>query len=99
MSFGASDQYLFGDIRIARRDANPCPVCGHPSGDCPGESGQQVRVLGAEVFPSLNHQDVFMVEDDVYEERMISPFTSARVLVARKGFAIPMTKARELGLC
>lgn len=100
MGIGESDQYIYGDIRIVRRSATPCPVCGHPNGDCSGDdSAIPLHVIGAQVFPSLQHEDVFIVQDDVYEERMISPFTKAKVLVARKGFAIPMSQARELGLC
>lgn len=38
------------------------------------------------------------VEEDIYEQRQINPFYSARVLLARKGQKISVTKARELGL-
>jgi hypothetical protein len=73
-------------------------VCGHPTGDCAGEISEHVRVVGAEVFPSLQREDVFIVQENVYEERAISPFTTARVLAAAKGTAISIDRAKELGL-
>jgi hypothetical protein len=40
----------------------------------------------------------FTVKEDIFEERQISPFTTARVLIVQKGQVIPVDKARELNL-
>jgi hypothetical protein len=55
-------------------------------------------VVGANTFPSLEQDEVFIVSEDVWEERAITPFTVARVLVAAKGTSMPLAKAKELGL-
>jgi hypothetical protein len=46
----------------------------------------------------MKHEEMFLVEDDVYEERQLSPFTTCRVKVASAGTAIPKSKAIALGL-
>jgi len=96
---GREERILGGDARLLKASRQPCPICGHPTGDCTGESGPPIRVLGPDIFPSLSHEEVFIVEEDVYEERPISKLTTSRVLVARKGTAMPLSKARDLGLC
>jgi hypothetical protein len=51
------------------------------------------------LFKSLGHENVFVATEDVWEEKQISGQTFTRVLVARKGQVIPMSKAQDLGLC
>lgn len=89
---------LGGSARLVSADRQPCIVCGHPTGDCRGETTENIPLVGAQAFPSLGHEDVHVVEEDVYEERQISPFTKAKVLVAAKGTAMPVSRAKELGL-
>ena len=96
---GREERILGGDARFVRADREPCLICGHLTGDCTGDSGPPVRVLGPDIFPSLKREEVFIVEEDVYEERAISKLTNTRILVARKGTAMPISKARDLGLC
>jgi hypothetical protein len=91
------DQYILEGVRLLGREG-ACIVCGHPTGDCLGEKSHHVQVVGANVFPSLQHEDVFIVEEDVIEERWISPFTKTTVIIASKGSVIPLAKAKELGL-
>lgn len=94
-----SEEFILnGEIRIVKHSSNPCPVCGHPTGDCAGESATHVNIIGADLFPSLGHSDVFIVTEDVYEKRWITPFTEATVLLARAGQKITLDKAKELGL-
>lgn len=91
------DQYILDGVRLLGKEGS-CIVCGHPTGDCPGEDDSHVRVIGAGIFPSLQHDDVFLVKEDVIEERWISPFTKTTVIVASKGSVISVSKAKELGL-
>lgn len=85
-----------GDIDIYGADRKPCPVCGHPTGDCVGTENTIVdlelpkRIIGKE--------PMILVENDITEDRAITPYTRARVLIHRKGDYISLTKARELGL-
>jgi hypothetical protein len=39
-----------------------------------------------------------LVGEDVWEEKEITPGVKTRVLVARAGSQIPLTKAKELGI-
>lgn len=100
MPLGNSDneEYILDGIRILRKDGGPCPVCGHPTGDCSSDVPPPERVLGTNIFPSLGHEEVFIVQEDIYTERWISPFTKTTVLLARAGSKISLQKARELGL-
>ena len=94
-----SEYILNGSVRMLKADRNPCPVCGHGTGDCVGESSPPVRVFGVDLFKSLGHENVFVATEDVWEEKQISGQTFTRVLVARKGDVMSMSKARDLGLC
>jgi len=75
-----------------------CPVCGHPTSDCAPKDQPHVRVVGADTFKSIESTELFIVAEDVFEERQISPFTKAKVLLYAKGKAIPIAEARKLGL-
>jgi len=96
---GESEEYIYGDIRLIRADRSPCPVCGHPTGDCiPENHIPPERIFGVGVFPSLDKDQMFVVEENIYEEKQIAPRQTIKVLKYRKGQAIPLSTARELGL-
>lgn len=77
----------------------PCVVCGHPTGDCASENSTQIiKLLGVDIFPSMGLENLFVVQEDVWQERWLSPFTKTKILVAKKGNTIPMSKAVFLGL-
>lgn len=85
-----------GDINIYEADRKPCPVCGHPTGDC---AGTENTILDLDLPKRIiGKEPMIMVEQDITEERAITPYTKARVLIHRKGDYISLTKARELGL-
>lgn len=91
-------QRRIGDYVISMADRQPCPVCGHPTGDCAGSSEKPDHIWGLGAVPSMEKNQTFLVEEDIYEERQITPYTKSRVLLAPKGKHIPLTRARELGL-
>ena len=80
----------------------PCPVCGIPGQVCTCSAPPPHHIIGATLFPSLGHEDVYIVPDDVYEDREILNNagipTVTRVQIARKGDALRMSDARRLGL-
>lgn len=86
----------FGDIDVSPADRSPCPVCGHPTGDCAGQSD----VLPDTKLPvnMYGSEPMILVEKDVTEERQITPYTKTRVLIHRVGDYVPLSRARELGL-
>lgn len=85
-----------GDIDVYTADRNPCPVCGHPTGDCAG-----IETLAPNIeLPKriIGKEPMVLVEQDITEERQITPYTKSRVLIHRKGDYISLSKARELKL-
>jgi hypothetical protein len=92
------ERILGGEVRVLRATREPCVVCGHPTGDCKGDADPPKVVVGAGTFPSLGHEETYIVPEDVWEVRPITPFTTAKVLVAAKGTRMPMSEAEELGL-
>lgn len=75
-------------------------VCGHPTGDCSdGNLVKPDHILGDDLnFESLKDEKMFLVEEDVYEDRERTAFTSARVLVHRTGSYVTRARAIELGI-
>lgn len=84
-------------ISISRADRRACPVCGHPTGDCATEESKPNHIIGFSSESDASALQVFL-EEDVWEERQITPFTSARVLLYRKGQSIDQGEAKRLGL-
>jgi hypothetical protein len=93
-----NSEYLFDGISIVRANRMPCPVCGHPTGDCATDNSKPNHIIGVGVFKSLDKKLEVTVENDIYEERQINQFYKARVVIARAGQKISVDKARELGL-
>lgn len=81
-----------------RATREPCPVCGHPTGDCTGDSGPPKRIWGLGDVPSMVEGQTVLVGEDIWEEKQITAYTKTKVLVARAGSKIPLVQARELGI-
>jgi len=98
--FRRTDRMFVGDIEVGfmHADRSPCPVCGHPTGDCAGESGPPKNIAAYNTIEQLVSEQTYLVEEDIFEERQITPFTKARVLKYPKGKQIPLEEARNLGL-
>lgn len=87
------------NISILRATREACPVCGHPTGDCDGESGPPEKIVGLTgVIESLKESQTVLVENDIYEERQITPFTKARVIIHHKGSYVTLEQAKNLGI-
>lgn len=85
-------------IKFLHADREPCPVCGHPSGDCPGEDISPPVIWGYNSSGSLDDTLTFYVEEDYYEERELAPGITAKFLIHKKGKTISLREAKELGL-
>ena len=77
---------------IHRADRQPCPVCGHPTGDCVGDTPAPQTIWGYNTSSSLDDSLTFYIEEDYFEERVIT-----QILVFKKGKNIPLTTAKEYG--
>jgi hypothetical protein len=100
---GFGEPSVFSDevdgAKFLRADRSPCPVCGHPTGDCSGDSGPPRAVWGFNTGSlTLDKHQTFYLEEDVTETREIAPGVKTRVLVYPKGKHIPLEEAKRLGL-
>jgi len=95
--FDSEPEYIGSNMRFLRADRSPCPVCGHPTGDCAGPSPSPIRILG-ETFYNGKVEDPVLVTEDIYEEVAITERTRTTVLVAKAGTYISMEKALKYGL-
>jgi hypothetical protein len=84
-------------VKITRADRQPCPVCGHPTGDCSGDSGPPIKIWGYDTNSSLDEKLTFYMEHDYYEEREIAPGIATKILIYAKGKHIPLAEAKRLG--
>jgi hypothetical protein len=98
--FRDSSVEKFGDnISILRATREACPVCGHPTGDCDGDTGPPQKIVGlGNVIESLKELQTVLVEENIYENRQITPFTKARIIIHHKGSYITLEEAKNLGI-
>ena len=92
-------EMLYGDIPFFAASREPCIVCGHPTGDCHGTPVENLRIFGVNHSVSTaSDKAEILVEEDIIAETQITPFTKAKVLVARAGTYVSVAKAKELGI-
>jgi hypothetical protein len=89
---------IFEDTYLVPSDRGPCPVCGHPTGDCVGTTPPPKVIFGQGSSEILASTQTILVEEDIYEERQITHFHKAKVLLHKKGSYVPYAEAIRLGL-
>ena len=95
-----SSDYIYGDIPFSKADREPCIICGHATGDCKDKDDKDIPVIlfGKTVIETMKDRQLVLVEETVYGERQITPFTKSKVLLAKKGTYITVERAIELGI-
>ena len=94
-----SSEYLFGEYRYLEADRSPCPVCGHATGDCkPPEQEHPDIAFASSNIENVDTTQLVLVKEDVYINKPVSTYATARVLAAKKGQYISIEKAHELGI-
>jgi hypothetical protein len=88
------------DIDVHRASPMPCPVCGHPTGDCTGEDGPEPpdHISGYNSIESLNETQTYLIEEEVTERRQIAGDIWITVIKHAKGSRISLEAAKNLGL-
>ena len=93
------EEYVLGDIPLLRASREPCIICGHPTGDCHDTGSRPpIRIIGAEFGSQRKKEPGVLVEEDMYEDVWLTPYTMTTVLVAKAGTYITLEKAIELGI-
>jgi hypothetical protein len=99
MSAFHDDDVVLGGIPILRADRQMCPVCKHPTGDCTTDTARPIHIVFADsVLETLKDSQMILVEEDIYEDRQISPFTKVVVIIVHKGSYVTLERAKELGI-
>jgi len=96
---GDQSTEMYPGIRVTLASRQKCVICGSPNGDCVSknyEAPDHIVTLGKD--DTLAETDMYEVQEDIFEERLISKTTKSRFLVARKGQFITKKKATELGI-
>lgn len=96
-AFGGDESEEINGVRYLRASRMPCPVCGHPTGDCPGDNGPPKTIWGYNTGSSLDKNLTFYMEEDYYEERELAPGLKTRQLIHKKGKHITLEEAKKLG--
>ena len=85
-------------ITIHRASSSPCPVCGHPTGDCKGDSESPSTIYAFASTTSHDEAGLFYVDEDYYGEQEIITGVNIKKLIHKKGSMISLKIAKELGL-
>lgn len=99
MSAFRNDDVVLGGIPIIRADRQPCPVCKHPTGDCTTDTARPAHIAFTDsVIETLKESQMILVEENIYEDRQITPFTKTTVIAVHKGSYVTLERAKELGI-
>ena len=89
----------FADGYVLHATREPCPICGHPTGDCVGDTESPDALAGwADSPDSMRQVQMVYVEEDIWEERQITPGRMTKILKHRAGSSVPYDEAKKLGL-
>jgi hypothetical protein len=90
---------IFDGIPVLKATRKPCPVCGQATGDCTGNSEPPTHIAGmGGVYESQKEIATILIEEDIFEERQITPFFKNKVLIKAKGSYATVDEAKKLGL-
>lgn len=99
MSMFNSENTVLGGIPILRADRQQCPVCQHPTGDCTADNAHPAHIAFTDsVIDTLKDSQTILVEQDIYEDRQITPYSKTTIIKVHKGTYITLEKAIELGI-
>ena len=95
---GFNSKHVFEEGFDLDANRQPCLVCGHPTGDCAGDSGPPQKIFGLGITEEYKKKHKIIVEEDIYEEKHITPFAKVKVIKYKRGSHIPYEEAERLGL-
>ena len=89
----------FSEGYVLHANREPCPICGHPTGDCAGTMDAPNSLSGwADSPDGMKQVQMIYLEEDFWEERQITPGRTTKILKHRAGSSIPFEEAKKLGL-
>ena len=85
--FDRDEEYKTIDgVTIFPASRKSCPVCGHETGDCSPDKEEGPSVIfGYNTNSSFDNDQVFVVKEDIFDEREIAPGVVMRLLIYKKG--------------
>lgn len=95
---GEYREQVYEGVSILRAQHGPCPVCGHPTGDCAGELPPTKRVIGLGTIPSMRAKQTVLVDKDIIEEVEISHGIKTKIVRAKAGTYVSVDDAVALGI-
>ena len=98
MFSGSYEETILDGVKLVRAQHGPCPVCGHPTGDCAGTIAPTKKVVGLGTIPSMRKSQTVYVDEDVVEDVEISKGVWTKIIRARAGTQIPVDTAVALGI-
>ena len=85
-------------LRFSHADRQPCPVCGHPTGDCTGDAPSPGHIAGFKTEKEQPTERLFQVKEDIVEEVELVHGVRTKIIIHRKGKMISSEEAEKLGL-
>lgn len=89
--------YVLDGIPVSRASRGPCIVCGHPTGDCTGNSPPPHHIIGFGDMQRRQSNATVVVPHDIFEEVQVTDRIRTQRLVARKGTYVTIEVARKHG--
>lgn len=97
-NWNSNSEQLFDGVRLLRAEHGPCPVCGHPTGDCAGPERVNNKVVGLGTIPSMRASQTVYVDEDIIEDFEISKGVWTKIIRARAGTYVSVDTAVQLGI-
>jgi hypothetical protein len=85
-------------VTFSSADRQPCPVCGHATGDCVGSEKAPEKIAGFKIDEDPKEVKSYQLLENIVVEREIAPGVMTKIISHHKGKFISIAEAEKLGL-
>jgi hypothetical protein len=85
-------------VTFSSADRQPCPVCGHATGDCVGSEKAPEKIAGFKIDEDPKEVKSYQILENIVVEREIAPGVMTKIISHHKGKFISIAEAEKLGL-
>lgn len=97
--FGGNEPVeIVNGIKVHKATLSPCPVCGHPTGNCTGNSESPKIIHTIAGLSTMDESGLYFLDEDYYEIQEIVTGVNIKKLIHKKGSMVSLKIATELGL-